>query len=239
MQRISAPVSNRADDHPRRFGYARFRGLTAFGKVAVLTMMLVAAAGVTLFVRELLELRSPPILRREVRSHLAAQDYEAARRALDLLAAATPGGLSDHDRMDLYVPVQDGLERLRRDYVREIDDHRRARRYEAALAGLRRMKGAGLAPDWVAYTQAQVLHAAGLPEEAAAAYLRCADSFPSSPLADDALFWAGIAFRAFHRPLEARAAWLRLVRSYPSSIWIGKAEAALRASDGEGSTSSP
>jgi tetratricopeptide (TPR) repeat protein len=211
-----------------RHTYRRFRHLTAFGQVAVVLAMTLAGAGVTEAARRALERGGDPrLLRAEVQRRLIAEDYVGARRALSALAASCPNGLGPGDSLAFEPTLRDGLARLERDYRQELEDHRVAHRYDAALETLRAMKAADLAPDWVAFTQGEVLRSAGRPREAIDAYVHCADAFPTSSLADDALYWAGVLEVTMDRPRAGVALWRRLIATYPSSALRGAAERAL------------
>jgi tetratricopeptide (TPR) repeat protein len=207
-----------------RHSYRRFCRLTAVGQVAFVIALLLAGAGATLAARHVVDHRDPHALREDVRRLLIAQDYVGARRALSALAARCPAGLPPGDRLAFEATLGDGLARLERDYRQELEEHRVAHRYDSALETLRAMKAADLAPDWVAFTQGEVLRSAGRPREAIDAYVHCADAFPTSNLADDALYWAGVLEVTMDRPRAAVALWRRLVATYPSSALRGAAE---------------
>lgn len=208
-----------------RHTYRQLRRLTAFGQVAVVLALTLALAGATEAARRALGRgANPGLLRAEVQRRLVAEDYVGARRALSALAASCPDGLGPGDSFTFEPTLRVGLARLERDYRQEVLDHRVARRYDTALETLRAMKAADLAPDWVAFTQGEVLRSAGRPREAIDAYIHCADAFPASTLADDALYWAGVLEVTMERPRAGLALWRRLVATYPSSALRGAAE---------------
>ncbi len=197
--------------HTRR----RFSALSWAGKIATVLVLVSLGAALALGGVRLLGRRGPAELRAAIADRMAAGDWVAAKDLVGELRAT--GALTDADRLQLVTGVESGMQKLRADLQRKVQEHEGAARWDDALASLDAMERAGFSGEWMLFSRAEILRLAGRSGQARAYYARYAELYPATDRADDALFWSAEAAAREGDRAAARRALERLLAAYPGS----------------------
>jgi soluble lytic murein transglycosylase len=132
---------------------------------------------------------------------------------------AYPGSASAPDLID----ELDAASAPISDYVRGVVDYR-ASRNDDARAALTRAAAAGDNAAEATYYIGALDERADDPASAITSYENAYDIDPTSPLADDALWWRGRLLEDAKRFDEAGTVYATLIANFPSSTWRGDAD---------------